>query len=379
MKFIHISDLHLGKRVNEFSMMEDQAYILNQILGVVEAERPDGVLIAGDVYDKPVPPAEAVQLFDDFLVRLSKGGTPVFIISGNHDSAERLAFGGRLMGQSGVYVSPVYDGSVRSVALEDEYGKVFVHLIPFLKPAHVRRFFPDEEISSYTDAMRKVVGSLSLDGGDRHVALTHQFVTGAVRSDSEEVSVGGTDNVDASVFDPFDYVALGHIHRPQRVTRDAVRYCGTPLKYSFSEAGHDKSVTVAELRTKGDLSIKTIPLEPLRDMREIKGTYEELTAKSFYEGTDYQESYLHITLTDEEDIPDAIGKLRAIYRNIMKLDYDNARTRASMEIDGAEDLEQKSPLDLLGELYEKQNNQPMSEEQKSFARQLIGEIWEEEL
>lgn len=376
MKLIHISDLHLGKRVNEFSMLEDQAYILKEILKITEEEQADGVLIAGDVYDKSVPSAEAVQLFDDFLVRLSKGGTPAFIISGNHDSAERLAFGGRLMSQSGIYVSPVYDGTIQSVRLEDACGPVCIYLIPFLKPAHVRRFFPDAEIETYTDAMRTVIDALELDPEIRNIALAHQFVTSAVRSDSEEISVGGTDNVDASVFDAFDYVALGHIHRPQRVTKDTIRYCGTPLKYSFSEAGHEKSVTIAELGAKGEVSVRTVPLVPLRDMGEIKGTYAGITAKSFYENTDYQEAYMHITLTDEEDIPDAVGKLRSIYRNIMKLDYDNARTRANMEISGAEDLEQKSPLDLLGELYEKQNNQPMAKEQADFARQLIEEIWE---
>lgn len=376
MKLIHISDLHLGKRVNEFSMLEDQAYILNEILGITAEERPDGVLIAGDIYDKSVPSAEAVQLFDDFLVRLSKGGTPAFLISGNHDSAERLAFGGRLMNQSGIYVSPVYDGTVQSVTLKDAHGPVRVYLIPFLKPAHVRRFFPDAEIETYTDAMQTVVGALELDPAVRNVALAHQFVTGAVRSDSEEISVGGTDNVDAAVFDGFDYVALGHIHRPQRVTKETVRYCGTPLKYSFSEANHEKSVTVVELGAKGTVSVRTVGLKPLRDMRRIKGTYAQLTARSFYENTDYREAYMHITLTDEEDLPDAIGRLRSIYKNIMKLDYDNTRTRANMEISGAEDLEQKSPLDLLGELYEKQNNQPMAKEQADFAQKLIEEIWE---
>lgn len=379
MKFIHISDLHLGKRVNEFSMLEDQAYILNEIFDIIQAEQPDGVLIAGDVYDKPVPPAEAVQLFDDFLVRLSNLRLQVFIISGNHDSAERLAFGSRLMGKSGIHFSPVYDGDIGPFTMEDRHGPLDVYMIPFLKPAHVRRFFPEAAIESYIDSMRTVIGALPLDLARRNVVLTHQFVTRAVRSESEELSVGGADNVDASVFDAFDYVALGHIHRPQRVTRDTVRYCGTPLKYSFSEAGHDKSVTIVEFRSKGDVSIRTVPLKPLRDMREIKGTYDELTRKSFYEGTDYQESYMHITLTDEEDIPDAIGKLRTIYRNIMKLDYDNARTRSNMEITATEDMEQKSPLDLLDELYEKQNNQPMSRDQQDFAQQLIAEIWEEEV
>lgn len=377
MKFMHLSDLHLGKRVSEFSMIEDQQYILNQILEIASDEKPDGVLIAGDIYDKSVPPAEAVQLFDDFLVHLAEQNVPVFIISGNHDSAERVAFGGRLMTASRVYLSPVYDGSVKPVTLEDEYGKADIYLLPFLKPAHVRRFFPDEEINSYTDAMRTVIEHLNLNGERRNILIAHQFVTGAVRSESEEISVGGADNVDAAVFDTFDYVALGHIHRPQRVTRETIRYCGTPLKYSFSEANHEKSVTMVELAAKGQASVWTRPLVPLRDMYEIKGSYDEVTLKSFYEGMDYQEGYMHITLTDEEDIPDAMGKLRAIYHNIMKLDFDNERTRTNGEIEGTDDSRQKPPIELFGELYEKQNNQTMSEKQQIFLMELIETIWEE--
>ncbi|MFR1725477.1 exonuclease SbcCD subunit D [Emergencia timonensis] len=378
MKFMHLSDLHLGKRVNEFSMIEDQQYILNQIAEIADREKPDGVLIAGDVYDKSVPPIEAVQLFDDFLVRLAEQNLPVFIISGNHDSAERVAFGNRLMTRSGIYLSPVYDGLVKPVTLEDGYGKIDVYLLPFLKPAHVRRFFPDEEIGSYTDAMRVAIEYLDLDLGRRNILITHQFVTGAVRSESEEISVGGADNVDASVFEAFDYVALGHLHRAQSVTRETIRYCGTPLKYSFSEADHEKSVTLVELGEKGQVSVETLPLVPLRDMHEIKGTYEEVTLKRFYEETDYQESYMHITLTDEEDIPDALGKLRAIYSNIMKLDYDNERTRTNGKLDGTDRAEQKSPIELFAELYEKQNKQPMSQVQQDFLEGIVEDIWEEQ-
>lgn len=378
MKFMHLSDLHLGKRVNEFSMIEDQQYILNQIAEIADREKPDGVLIAGDVYDKSVPPIEAVQLFDDFLVRLAEQNLPVFIISGNHDSAERVAFGSRLMISSGVYLSPVYDGSVKPVTLEDAYGKADIYLLPFLKPVHVRRFFPDEEIGSYTDAMRVAIEHLDLDLSRRNILVTHQFVTGAVRSDSEEISIGGADNVDASVFEVFDYVALGHLHRAQSVTRETIRYCGTPLKYSFSEANHEKSVTLVELGEKGQVSVETLPLVPLRDMHAIKGTYEEVTLKRFYEETDYQESYMHITLTDEEDIPDALGKLRAIYPNIMKLDYDNERTRTNGKLDGTDRAEQKSPIELFAELYEKQNTQPMSQVQQDFLEGIVEDIWEEE-
>lgn len=376
MKLFHLSDLHLGKRVNEFSMLEDQQYILTEILQIIDREKPDGVMIAGDVYDKSVPSAEAVALLDDFLVRLAKRDLQVFLISGNHDSPERMAFGGRLMAQSGVHLAPVYDGKVRPITLTDEYGPVNLYLLPFLKPAHVRRCFPEREILTYTDALAAAIEAMGVDTAQRNVLVTHQFVTGAARCDSEEISVGGTDNVDVSVFEPFDYVALGHIHGPQQVGRETVRYCGTPLKYSFSEAKHQKSVTVVELGEKGAVSVRTVPLTPMRDLAELRGTYEELTFRGFYQGTSYPRDYVHITLTDEEDIPDAVSKLRIIYPNLMKLDYDNKRTRAGIVLERAED-QQRSPLELLEEFYEKQNGQPMGEEQRAFAKNLMERIWEE--
>ena len=378
MKLIHLSDLHLGKRVNECSMLEDQQYILGQILSLIRRERPDGVLIAGDVYDKAVPSAEAVALLDDFLVSLSQQGVQTFVISGNHDSPERMAFGGRLMEGSGVHLAPVYDGRVTPLVLSDEYGPVKLYLLPFVKPAHVRRWFPEREIATYTDALSAAIEAMEVDPAVRNVLVTHQFVTGAARCDSEELSVGGTDQVDVSVFAPFDYVALGHLHGPQTVGRETVRYCGTPLKYSFSEAGQQKSVTVVELGEKGRVSVRTEPLVPLRDLVELRGTYQELTFRGFYEGTSYLSDYVHITLTDEEDIPDAVRKLRVIYPNLMQLDYDNKRTRAGVCLDGVDQGERKSPLELLEEFYEKQNGQPMGEEQRAFARDLMERVWEED-
>lgn len=379
MKLIHLSDLHLGKRVNGFSMLEDQRYILREILKIIDREAPDGILIAGDVYDKSVPPAEAVALLDEFLVELSRRQLQVYLISGNHDSPERLAFGGRLMDQSGVHVAPVYDGRIISFTQQDQYGSVEIFLLPFLKPAHVRRFFPDNPIDSYTDALRTVLSHAAVPSDKRTVLVTHQFVTGASRCDSEDISVGGSDNVDAAVFAPFDYVALGHIHNPQSAGAPHIRYCGTPLKYSFSEAAHEKSVTVVELREKGTVDIRTIPLKPLRDMAELRGTYESLTFRGFYEGTSYPQDYLHITLTDEEDIPDAISKLRVIYPNLMQLSYDNARTRSGSLAAPTEQTAQKSPLELAEIFYEGQNGQPMSDAQREFLRGLMERIWEEEV
>ena len=377
MKLIHLSDLHLGKRVNEYSMLEDQEYILRKILNIIDEEDPDAVLLAGDIYDKSVPSAEAVRLFDDFLYQLAKRKQQVFVISGNHDSPERIAFGSRIMDAGGIHMSPVYDGKIEPVTLQDEYGDVSFYMLPFVKPANVRRFFEDTEITSYTDAMRCVIESMGIDTGKRNVLITHQFVTGASRTESEEVSVGGTDNVDVSVFGDFDYVALGHIHRPQNCGNNRIRYCGTPLKYSFSEVKDKKSVTIVELGSKGEVLYREKELVPRRDLVELRGKYADLTLRSFYEGTTWQEDYTHITLTDEDDIPDAIGKLRTVYKHLMVLDYDNKRTRSGRIIEGDENVERKSPYELFTEFYELQNNQPVSEDQSKYLRDLIEKIWED--
>ena len=282
MKFAHIADLHIGKRVHDFSMLEDQRYILDQMLGIFEEQRVDGILIAGDVYDKVVPSAEAVQLFDEFITRLAKLKIPVYMISGNHDSAERLSFGAKLFESNDIYISQVYDGKVKKVGLEDEYGLVNVYLLPFLKPVTVRHALQRDDIESYEDGVMAALQECEVDASQRNVLVAHQFVTGADRCDSEEASVGGLDNVSAEVFEEFDYVALGHIHRPQKMGRETLRYSGTPLKYSFSEVEHKKSVTIVELLEKGNVQISTVPLVPLRDMRKVRGTYMEVTAKESY-------------------------------------------------------------------------------------------------
>ena len=377
MKFIHLSDLHLGKRVNEFSMIEEQDAILKQILNIIDNESPDGILIAGDIYDKSVPSAEAVQLFDGFLCELAKRHLQVFIISGNHDSPERIAFGSRIMDASGIHLSPVYNGNIEPITMQDDCGNVNIYMLPFVKPSHVRRFYEDEDIVTYTDAMRVAISAMNIDTSARNILVTHQFVTGATTCESEEISVGGTDNVDASVFADFDYVALGHIHGAQNCGSERVRYCGTPLKYSFSEAHHQKSVTVIEFGAKDELNIRTVNLTPLHDMSEISGTFAELTDPIYYTANPITENYLHITLTDEDDIPDAIGRLRIIYKNLMRLDYDNTRTRSHNVILGATDTETKSAYELFAEFFEKQNNIAMSDEQSEYMKTLIEKIEEE--
>lgn len=378
MKFIHISDLHLGKKLCEYSMLDDQQHILKQILKIIADEMPDGVFISGDIYDKSVPSAEAVALFDDFLVQLSALKLPVFIISGNHDSPERLAFGGRLIDLSGIHISPVYRGCISPFSIEKDGEKADIYMLPFVKPANVRSVLGNEEIETYTDAVRAALGEIKTDSSHINILLTHQFVIGAKRSDSEEITVGGTDNVDADVFDGFDYVALGHIHSAQNVGSTRIRYCGTPLKYSFSEVSQNKSATIVEI-SKGELpQIRTAALTPLHNMQEIRGKYEEITEKSFYEKTTLIDDYLHITLTDEEDIPGVVQKLQTIYRRLMKLDYDNTRTRHHAEIQAVSEEKMKKPDELFAEFYKLRNGSEMSNEQMNFIQELIKKIKEEE-
>ena len=377
MRFLHLSDLHLGKRVNEFSMLEDQAYILKEMLNIIDEQKVEAVLIAGDIYDKVIPSAEAVRLLDDFLTRIAARELPVFLISGNHDSAERVAFGSRLMSSRQIYLSPVFESDVEPITISDRYGEIHIYMLPFVKPSLVKRVYPEEEIITYQDAVNAAVQHMQIDTDKRNILLAHQFVTGAARCDSEELSVGGLDDVDASIFDGFDYVALGHLHGPQKIGKETVRYSGTPLKYSFSEANQKKAAVIVDVEEKGKINIQQIPLVPKHDMREIRGTYMEVTALDFYKDMK-TDDYLYITLTDEEDIPDAIGKLRTIYPNIMKLSYDNLRTRAAVTVRGTAEVEEKSPMELLKEFYELQNNQPMTDEQEEIARGMMEEIWEDE-
>lgn len=375
MRIIHLSDLHLGKRVNGYSMLEDQKYILDEILTVIDEQKPQAIIIAGDVYDKPVPSVEAVQLFDDFLYSLTQRNLQMLVISGNHDSPERIAFGSRFMGKSGVHMSQVYNGKADLVTLSDKYGEINFYLLPFIKPSNVRRYFPDKEINTYTDAVKLAVSQMNINEKGRNILITHQFVTGAVLSESESIMVGGTDNVESYVFDSFDYVALGHIHRPQNIG-EKIRYCGTPLKYSQSEINHIKSVTIVDIAEKGNLEISVVPLKPLHEMREIRGTYNEITLYDNYINTNL-EDYVFIILTDEEDEPDAISKLRTIYPNLMKLEYDNTRTRNSSVLSEVEKIENKSETELLSEFFEKQNGKEMSAEQLEYAEKLLEQIKEE--
>ena len=388
MKFLHLADLHIGKRVCEHSMLEDQVHILGEVLKAVEAEKPDAVLVAGDVYDKPVPGADAVAVLDDFLVKLSATGTKVFVVSGNHDSAERIAFGGRLMQGTGVYMSPVYSGAFKPVTLQDVSGEVDVWMLPFVRPATVKACLESDEerdaVKDYTAAVRAALAQMKFTAGRRNVLVAHQFVTGAERSESEE-NVGGLDNVDASVFEKFDYVALGHIHKPQNVLKGddgtvRARYSGTPLKYSLSEAAHKKSITVVELGAA--LQLCEIPLVPLHDVREIRGTFAEVVSPEFRNAQvaagQKLDDFVYVKLTDENDVPDAAQKLRGVYPNLMMLEYDNERTKNQKIIVNVEKVEKKSPMQLFGDFFYEMNRREINGEESEFVQSIIDGIWEGE-
>jgi exonuclease SbcD len=376
MKFFHLSDLHLGKRVNEFSMIDDQTDILTKIIALAKEHKPDAVLVAGDVYDKSMPIVEAVQLLDRFLVWLNELGIAVFMISGNHDSAERVAFGADLLKHSNVHIVQSYQGKLAPVTITDDNGELCVWMLPYLKPSLVKRHFASKDISNYTEAVRAVLSGINIDSTKRNILVAHQFVTGATTSESEEIYIGGSENVDGSLFDAFDYVALGHLHRPQHIGRETLRYSGTPLKYSFSEANDEKSVTVVEMGVKGDISISTLPLTPAHEMRVIKGNYNELMSRDFQRTLD-TDDYVRVVLTDEHEEPDARRKLELVYQNLMSLEYDNKRTQATSDFTTPDAAERKTPTEYFGDFFQMQNGQPLTTEQSEYVSKVFVEILEE--
>lgn len=377
MKLLHIADLHIGKRLNEFNLIDDQRYILEQILAITKDENPDGVLIAGDVYDKSQPSAEAVELLDWFLTSLTELGCRVFMISGNHDSPERLGFGSQIMKRNGLYIAGVFDGSMKKIMLEDEHGVVNIYLLPFIKPAMVRPYF-EEQIDSYDEAVRKVISAENIDTDQRNVLVAHQFVVKGSQlpeqSESEYPSVGGLDYVDASAFKNFDYVALGHLHRSQSVDSGRGYYAGSPLKYSVSEAVNHKSVLIIELAGKESEIIKRrVKLTPKRDVLKIKGYIDDVLNAAREQGQVSQD-FVHVTLTDDDDIFDPLGQLRQVYPNLIGIDFENSRTElqsSSSQIAAAKELETLTPLDLFVAFYQLQNNKEMNSEQLELMKELF--------
>jgi exonuclease SbcD len=351
-------------------MLEEQKNALWQVLSIVDEKNIEGLFIAGDIYDKSIPTIEAIELFDSFLVELSNRNIDVYIISGNHDSPERVGFGADFFKSKRIYISKAYDGNIQYVDKEDLYGKIRIHLIPFLKPANVRRFHQEMEIADYNSAIRTVVEDIKLCEEGRNVVLVHQFITGAVRSQSEESFLGGMDNIEYDLFDEFDYVALGHIHKSQAMGRQQVRYSGALVKYALDEINQVKSMTLVEIKGKGEVEIETIPIKPIHDMRRIEGTYMELTDRNNYVNTKVDD-YLHVVLKDEEDVPDALRKLRVIYPNILKLEYDNTRTRLKNSVIEGKGVRRKEPMEYIEELFRKQNNEDMTSEQATVLKNIM--------
>ena len=368
MRFIHTADLHLGKRLHDVPLLEDQIYMLGELRKLAVERAADAVLIAGDVYQSSSPPSEAMSAFDSFVTALAADGIRVFAVSGNHDSERRIAYLASLVRGSGIYVSERFTGTLQQFTLTDEHGEIVVSLLPFVKPINVRRCFPEETIESYQDAVAAVLRRSPIDTAKRNILVCHQFITGAEPAGSEELSVGGVENIDAALFGDFDYVALGHIHRAQRVGRETVRYAGSPLKYSLAEAGHKKSVAVVDMGAKGDVNIELVPLEPLHDVREVEGFIAEIMRMP------YSEDYVRVTVRDELVPPDARVTVATVFPNLLRFEVRNSKTGEAAESIAVQDVEDKSVEELFCEFFCLQNNgtQP-DEEQLALIRRVLEE------
>lgn len=379
MKILHLADLHIGKIIFEQSLLEDQEYMLNKIIEKIKEENIDAILIAGDVYDRSIPQADAIDLLDRFLnILIKELKKKVFIIAGNHDSKERLGFGNKIFENEGLFISSKYEGKIKKVELQDEYGKLNIYMLPFIKPIEVKKYFDDETLS-YDETIKKIIEKEDIDESQRNIILTHQFVTAigeeVERTESEVLTLGGTDNVDISNYNKFGYVAIGHVHRPQRIGRDTARYAGTMLKYSFSEVNHKKTMPIIDFKEKGNIDIKLVELKPLRDMREIKGPIEKLLENYEEENAN---DYIRAIITNEEPVYDAIGQLRRIYPNVLKLEVQNSKILSNIEFktENLQKVKSKSEVELFNEFYKFQNNIELNVEQKNLIQEVVKEIKE---
>lgn len=377
MKFAHLADLHIGKRLYEYSLIDNQRDILNKIVELIKKYNLDGVVISGDIYDKSVPPVDAVEIMDEFLSALAALDIFIIIIGGNHDSVARLSFGSKVLEQSRVFISPVFNGNIEKVELSDQFGSINFYLLPYIRPINVKRAYKDFSGESFTEALKFVIERINPDKSMRNVLVAHQFVTGAQKSDSEELYVGGSENVTYTLFDDFDYVALGHLHMPQNVGRDTVRYAGTPLKYSFSEISHKKSMTIVDIKQKGDIKIQEIPLNPACDLVELRGSLNELISNSIASSID-KKSFVKITLTDEVLKNNALDILKNFYPCIVSIGYDNSMTRDNKLIRKAENYEEQEPQQIVEELFVQQNNRAMNADERDLINKLVKKVWERE-
>ena len=377
MKILHLADLHLGKRVNEMSMIEDQKYILDQIITLIKEESVGIVLLCGDIYDKSIPTIEAIHLLDEFLDQLSKMAIKVLMISGNHDSIDRLSFGKSLFTRSNLYIASQFENEIEKITVKENGITVNFYMLPFVKSAYISHIF-QLQTDSYEECFRYLIEHTKIDEEETNILLSHQFVTANKKnpelSDSETSSLGGLDNIDFHIFDPFDYVALGHIHKPQAMGREMVRYAGSILKYSFSEIHMDKKATILTIDAKKEISLSFHPLKPLRDMREIECSLEELLKKQCEIGK--QEDYMHVILTDEEQILDAIGKVRTIYPNVMQISFKNRRHMKQLESAQIKEdqISDQSPAELFEQFYKMQNHIDLDEKRLQLVLSVFEEV-----
>ena len=370
MKFAHLADLHIGKKLNGISLLEDQRYVLNQVVDIVKKEKVDGILLAGDIYQTSQPSSEALSLFDEFLGNLVKANIPCYMISGNHDSEQRIAYFSRLIRKANVFTNELFNGTIQTIKVEDEYGELNIHLLPFIKPIDLKKYYPDEKIDTYQKMMELVIAASNIDYSQRNILLCHQFITGAVTSDSEVFAIGTLDNINHQVFENFDYVALGHLHHPQHVGKDTIRYSGSLLKYSLSEINSNKSITIVDVKEKGNVGIDKIPLIPPHEMRELKGYYKDLMKEA------YSEDYISVILEDDVVLPDAYLSLMTNFPNMIS--YRLNKNNEVYDHYELLDMDNKSVLDLFTDFYRGQNNDLMpSNEQLDLIKRIIDEIEEE--
>lgn len=375
MKFAHLSDLHLGITLMNHSLVDDQRFVLEEIIQVLVGEKVDALLVAGDVYDRSIPSVEAVHLLDTFLTSLAEHNIPVYMIAGNHDNGERLSFGNTLFQKTNIHMIGNYEGSLTRFDLNDAYGPIHVYCLPFIRPAYVNRYIEDDDkkVKTYTEAMKYVLENAKIQQNERNVLVAHQFLAGANVdvSGSEDLIVGGLDQIDVNTIHMFDYVALGHIHRPQKVKKETIRYAGTPLAYSFAEANQTKSMPIIDIKEKGNIQISYIPLKPYREMVERKGTYSDFLKKDWI--TQYQNAYLHITLTDRHDIANALQVLRNQYHYLLKLDYEKDKETTVLNTP-KDDIKQKSPVALFEDFFYLQNQKNLSKTQKEYITETIDTV-----
>lgn len=381
MRILHTSDWHIGKKINDFNMIDDQRYVLDQICEIIKQEKIDVVIIAGDLYDKPIVDTHAIKLLNEVLVKIvNECGAKVILIAGNHDSADRISFGKEFLIDSGIYIEGKFDGNINKISLNDEFGDVNFYPISYFDEVHIKHLFNDVSIKNSNDALIKIMKTLDVDYSKRNIFIAHGYFSNKdgdkmIESDSERrLSIGGQDVMDASILKEFDYVALGHLHANQKVIVDHIRYSGSIIKYSFSEMNHKKSVTIVDLGGKGDIKINQIGLKLKHNMKEIEGYIDTLISEEFYKDYDL-EDYFRIILHDSIGISDPAAKIKKVYKNFMEIRFkDNNFNDGNQEEISNLDITIKSPFELFEIFYKSMTDKELNCDQKDILKDVIEKV-----